>query len=206
MSTKPRKRGLRASCASVAAAGLMLTGALVAPAAANAADVSAFDSVNPWIGTAKDNAQNKANDAFGNTWPGAALPFGMVQFSPTTTASSNTTWKNEYGVDGAYMTSPTDIYIRGFGMTRLSGTGCNDRFSGFDLPFLPYTGNVSGTGTLDPAKARRGRVTETSAITSRAASSTPMRRASPATTRSSSTPTAAIRPRTTAAPKTRRWR
>lgn len=148
MSNRNSRRPARAAVASFAVAALALTGALAVPTSAQAADLSPYDAVNVWIGTAKDPNQNKANDAFGNTWPGATLPFGMVQFSPTTTATSNTGWMNEYGNDGAYMTSPTDIYIRGFGMTRLSGTGCNDRFSGFDLPFVPYTGTVNSNGTL----------------------------------------------------------
>src|ERR1700744_6355712 len=43
----------------------------------------AFEAVNPWIGTGFNEHQNKGNSAYGNTWPGAAMPFGMPQFPPT---------------------------------------------------------------------------------------------------------------------------
>ncbi len=156
MTSRSRRRLLQTTCASIATAGLMLTGALVAPVSAVAADLSPYDAVNMWIGTAKDTNQNKANDAYGNTFPGATLPFGMVQLSPTTAATGNTEGRNESGNWGGYMTSASDIYIKGFGMTRLSGTGCNDRLSGFDLPFLPYTGTLGTGGTLPSSPGTSG--------------------------------------------------
>ncbi|WP_051681632.1 GH92 family glycosyl hydrolase [Cellulomonas sp. HZM] len=100
----------------------------------------AYGSVDPWIGTLYDTTQNKGNSAYGNTWPGAALPFGMTQFTPTTYKSSNGDAKGgyEYSAD----------QLRGFGMTRLSGTGCESNNSAFDLPLLPYTGTVNANGSL----------------------------------------------------------
>ncbi|WP_262384631.1 hypothetical protein, partial [Actinoplanes teichomyceticus] len=62
--------------------------ALAAPAAA-AAELSAYDAVDQFIGTEMDTTQNKSNDAYGNTYPGAAVPFGMVQPSPTTYRPGN---------------------------------------------------------------------------------------------------------------------
>lgn len=119
----PRSRRSRLRAVALAA---LTTGALVAgltPATATAtADVtprastiSAYDAVDPFIGTQLDPAQNKGNSAYGNTWPGATTPFGMVQSSPTTYRSSDGDQKGgyEYSADK----------IRGFGMTRLSGTG-----------------------------------------------------------------------------------
>lgn len=63
--------------------------------------------VNPFIGT----------DGFGHTFPGATLPFGMVQLSPDTRTSG---WEN---CSGYHSTNPT---ILGFSHTHLSGTGAAD--------------------------------------------------------------------------------
>jgi len=57
----------------------------------------AYDSVDPFIGTGAD----------GNTFPGATLPFGMIQWSPDTRP------------DGWYHYS--DKTIRGFNLTHISG-------------------------------------------------------------------------------------
>ncbi|GHF94134.1 hypothetical protein GCM10018787_48720 [Streptomyces thermodiastaticus] len=104
----------------VAAAVALLAAALAAPAAhaAGAREDRLTDLVNPFIGT-----QNE-----GNTYPGAAVPFGMVQFSPDT--GHNTGY--DYSQD----------HIRGFSLVHLSGVGCG---LGGDLPVLPTTGDVTET-------------------------------------------------------------
>ncbi|MEU6549028.1 GH92 family glycosyl hydrolase [Streptomyces sp. NPDC046915] len=104
----------------VIAAVALLGGALTAPTAAAATDRDGqlTDLVNPFIGT-----QNE-----GNTYPGAAVPFGMVQLSPDT--GHNT------GYDYA------QNHIRGFSLVHLSGVGCG---LGGDLPVLPTTGDVTET-------------------------------------------------------------
>ncbi len=61
----------------------------------------------------------------GNTYPGATLPFGMVQWSPDTTTDA---WYF-YG----------DTKILGFSMTHLSGAGCS--LYG-DFGVLPVTGEL----------------------------------------------------------------
>jgi predicted alpha-1,2-mannosidase len=99
----------------------------------------AFESVNPWIGTGFNTSQNKGNSAYGNTWPGAAMPFGMTQFTPTTHGARSGT-----SDAGGYEFGTEEL--RGFGMTRLSGTGCEGRNSAFDIPLLPYTGALAGNG------------------------------------------------------------
>ncbi|ATB38525.1 alpha-1,2-mannosidase [Cystobacter fuscus] len=71
--------------------------------------------VNPFIGT-----QN-----FGNTFPGASAPFGMVQVSPDT------------GGQGGYDYQQDSIY--GFSQTHLSGVGCGVMG---ELPIMPTTGAV----------------------------------------------------------------
>ena len=68
-------------------------------------------AVDPMIGTANE----------GNTYPGATVPFGMIQWSPDT--SQNFYY---YG----------DKTIRGFSVTHLSGAGC-PVFG--DMPILPMS-------------------------------------------------------------------
>ncbi|GGW46912.1 hypothetical protein GCM10010503_24600 [Streptomyces lucensis JCM 4490] len=102
-------------------AGVMAASALIATPAARAAertDGHLTDLVNPFIGS-----QNE-----GNTFPGAAVPFGMVQLSPDTGHST--------GYDY------TQNRIRGFSLVHLSGVGCR---IGGDLPVLPTTGDVTQT-------------------------------------------------------------
>ena len=79
---------------------------------------SPAELVNPFIGTA-----NSAND-----FPGADLPFGMVQWSPDTPS-------RPHGGGYAY----GDSTITGFSLTHLSGPGC--RAAG-DIPVLPTVGAV----------------------------------------------------------------
>ena len=103
-------------------AGVMAASALfAAPVTARAAeptDARLTDLVNPFIGTENE----------GNTYPGAAVPFGMVQFSPDT------------GHNTGYDYSQN--HIRGFSLVHLSGVGCG---LGGDLPVLPTTGDVTQT-------------------------------------------------------------
>lgn len=70
-----------------------------------AQDLSSF--VNPMIGTA----------AYGHTFPGPSMPFGMVQLSPDTRLE---------GWDGCSAYHHSDQKIYGFSHTHLSGTGCSD--------------------------------------------------------------------------------
>ncbi|WP_406334994.1 GH92 family glycosyl hydrolase [Streptomyces sp. NBC_00203] len=103
------------------AAGLVTASALFAPPTAQAAeprDGQLAGLVDPFIGTANE----------GNTFPGAAVPFGMVQFSPDT--------GHKTGYDYS------QNHIRGFSLVHLSGVGCA---LGGDLPVLPTTGDVTRT-------------------------------------------------------------
>ena len=68
-------------------------------------DLAAF--VDPKIGTG----------GHGHTYPGATMPFGMVQLSPDTRLS---------GWDGCSGYHASDNVIYGFSHTHLSGTGCSD--------------------------------------------------------------------------------
>ncbi len=62
----------------------------------------------------------------GHDYPGAALPFGMVQWSPDTTPAAPHSGGYDY----------RDHHIGGFGLTHLSGAGC--AVYG-DFPFMPTT-------------------------------------------------------------------
>jgi putative alpha-1,2-mannosidase len=73
--------------------------------------------VNPFIGTG----------GHGHTFPGAVMPFGMVQLSPDTRGAD---W------DGSSGYHYSDDVIYGFSHTHLSGTGIPD---GCDILFMPTT-------------------------------------------------------------------
>lgn len=91
-------------------------------ASSQAADVAKY--VDPMIGT------------LGTGWvfPGADVPWGMVQNSPDTLGPL---------VYAGYMGN--DALIRGFSLVHYSGVGVQD---GGDLPFMPWVGN--GTPPEDP--------------------------------------------------------
>ncbi len=79
---------------------------------------SPADYVNPFIGTG----------GHGHTYPGATVPFGMVQLSPDTRLE---------GWDGCGGYHYDDSYIYGFSHTHLNGTGVPDYC---DILFAPSTG------------------------------------------------------------------
>jgi len=81
--------------------------------------VNPAEYVDPFIGTA----------AHGHTYPGASLPFGMVQLSPDTRLDG---WD---GVSGYHYTDST---IYGFSHTALSGTGVGDYG---DILIMPVLGD-----------------------------------------------------------------
>ena len=69
----------------------------------------------------------------GNTFPGADVPFGMVQWSPDTSPNRSDGGGYDYG----------DTSLIGYSLTHLSGPGCG---AGGDVPILPMTGALpSGT-------------------------------------------------------------
>ncbi|MGC9669007.1 GH92 family glycosyl hydrolase [Planosporangium sp. 12N6] len=104
--------------AALASGGLL--GAAPAAATAPAPPADPTTLVNPFVGT-----QN-----FGNTFPGASAPFGMVQVSPDT------------GGQGGYDYTQDAIY--GFSQTHLSGVGCGVMG---ELPIMPTTGAIT---SVDP--------------------------------------------------------
>jgi predicted alpha-1,2-mannosidase len=93
---------------------LALLGGLAASAQTGS---DAYKLVDPLIGTAGE----------GNTFPGASLPFGMMQWSP------------DSGSEAWYYYK--DKKVHGFSLTHLSGAGCP--LYG-DFPVLPTIGKVTG--------------------------------------------------------------
>jgi putative alpha-1,2-mannosidase len=85
-------------------------------------------SVNPFIGTTNG----------GDTFPGADMPFGMIQWSPNTPSRPS---------GGNY--SYSDKSIIGYALTNMSGPGCG---SEGDVPILPTTGAIpsSPASATDP--------------------------------------------------------
>src|SRR5688572_9626005 len=88
--------------------------------------------VNPFIGTG----------GHGHTFPGATLPFGMVQVSPDTRIDN---W------DGSSSYHYSDDIIYGFSHTHLSGTGIPD---GCDILFMPTVGEPYSYAYSEPAPGR----------------------------------------------------
>jgi predicted alpha-1,2-mannosidase len=99
----------------VVAAAVALAFATTAGAASNP-----VDEALPMVGT----------DAHGHTYPGATVPFGMVQLSPDT-GTEGWDWCSGYHYP--------DSVIEGFSHTHLSGTGCGCLG---DVMLMPTVGDV----------------------------------------------------------------
>jgi predicted alpha-1,2-mannosidase len=83
------------------------------------------------------------SDAHGHTYPGATVPFGLVQLSPDTRTAG---WD---ACSGYYY---TDTNIEGFSHTHISGTGCADMG---DILVMPLTGELNDAGTYRTLNADR---------------------------------------------------
>ena len=102
---------------------ILLLPFLLALTSCSTAPTTPADNVNPFIGTG----------GHGHTYPGATLPFGMVQLSPDTRKDS---W------DGCSGYHYSDDFILGFSHTHLSGTGVGDYG---DIRFVPSVGQLQFT-------------------------------------------------------------
>ncbi len=92
--------------------------------------------VNPFIGTG----------GHGHTYPGASMPFGMVQLSPDTRLE---------GWDGCAGYHYDDSVVYGFSHTHLNGTGIPDYC---DILFMPSVGEIQiMNGRDDPDKGYASR-------------------------------------------------
>ncbi len=85
--------------------------------------------VNPFIGTG----------GHGHTYPGATMPFGMIQLSPDTRLE---------GWDGCSGYHYSDEYIYGFSHTHLSGTGVSDYGDVLLMPTNTVNFNNGADGNL----------------------------------------------------------
>ena len=151
MAARGRRPGL------IQLTGLGLTAlALTAHGTATASPTRAEDDpprrerlVDPFIGT-----DGNTPWFAGHTTPAAALPFGMVQLGPDTTADGETGRPSAYASGYGHR----DPLVRGFSPTHLSGAGC--RTFG-DVPILPFTGRLpadpgGATVPLDHDSERAG--------------------------------------------------
>ena len=101
-------------------------------------DKDLISYVNPFIGTG----------GHGHTYPGATMPFGMMQLSPDTRLD---------GWDGCSGYHYSDEYIYGFSHTHLSGTGVSDYG---DILLMPtnsvvFNNGADGTSTGSASKGYR---------------------------------------------------
>ena len=102
-----------------------------------AAAQRAYDAVDPFIGTGGE----------GHTFPGAVLPFGMVQLSPDTRIQPR---NDAYGWAAGYRHDDTTIV--GFSHTHFSGTGHSDLG---DFLLMPVAGEAK-LERGDPAQPGSG--------------------------------------------------
>lgn len=96
---------------------LFCTALLSVPMLMNAQEKKLVDYVDPFIGTG----------GHGHTFPGAVVPFGMVQLSPDN-GRSDWDWCSGYHF--------SDDHIAGFSHTHLSGTGIGDWLDISVMPLL----------------------------------------------------------------------
>jgi predicted alpha-1,2-mannosidase len=107
-----------------------------------AAPVAPASLVDPFVGTGAGPVQPGDVDTF----PGASMPFGMIQWSPDTSPDRRDGGGYAYG----------DHRIVGFSLTHLSGPGCP--YFG-DVPVLPVAGAVpadpeTATGAISQRSER----------------------------------------------------
>lgn len=110
-------------------------GAWLACASVASLNAAPADFVNPFIGTAEH----------GHVYPGATVPFGMVQLSPDTRV---TTW------DGCSGYHYSDTSLHGFSHNHLTGTGCPDLGN---IMLLPTTGALKMEPGKEPGEGYRTR-------------------------------------------------
>jgi predicted alpha-1,2-mannosidase len=110
--------------------------ALAAPAASSAGPAA---HVHPFAGT----RPGAGTFGGGHNFPGATVPFGMVQLSPDTTPPEN----HSDGYDHR------DSHLKGFSLTHLSGAGCS--LYG-DFPLLPTTEPIASSPAAGGSSALDG--------------------------------------------------
>ena len=99
--------------------------AIADPVTATAHDPAAL--VNVFHGTKEAASDFGHGGGGGMTFPGAVLPFGMMQWSPDTVEDAGGGYRWE------------DDRLRGFSMTHISGPGCT---GAQDFPVMPFSGKI----------------------------------------------------------------
>jgi len=132
----PRRRAFWRAVRALVTALLLL---LIAPATAGAGGLRAL--VDPFTGTGgrSPHGDPGLQEFPGSTFPGASVPFGMVQLSPDTERPGGAEVRQ--AATGGYRW--THGSIRGFSHQHLSGAGCNGKRTFGDVPFLPTVGPVA---------------------------------------------------------------
>jgi len=98
------------------------------PAVAATLDPASY--VNTFTGTQDGGPDFGHGGGAGMNFPGAVVPFGMMQWSPDTVRSSGGGYKYE------------DNRLRGFSMTHISGPGCT---GAQDFPVIPFSGPIKNS-------------------------------------------------------------
>jgi predicted alpha-1,2-mannosidase len=127
------KNRLNSSLRATLGAGALLAAATLASAAVT-------DYVKPLIGTADH----------GHTFPGATVPFGMVQLSPDTRDGSD----DDAYQNGAAGYHYSDTAIMGFSHNHLTGTGIGDLGN---VLLMPTVGELKFVAGKEPGQGYRAR-------------------------------------------------
>jgi predicted alpha-1,2-mannosidase len=122
--------------------------AVATPANAASPDRDLAAHVNPFVG-AEAGDTPETNTYAGDTFPGADVPFGMVQWSPDTPLQPKPpAGQGRYYArdrDGGYAWE--ENRLRGFSLTHFNGAGCGGAAG--DIPFLPFAGAIGGSPAVD---------------------------------------------------------
>lgn len=130
-----RNQGIAISLLIAACSNSDLPGNQDAPQAVHTRSASQW--VNPFVGTDSTLEDEGVGGSAGATYPGATMPFGMLQWSPDTSP-------NEISFAGGY--TYRDKLIRGFSLTHFSGAGCSI-FR--DLPIIPFAGRIARSPAIE---------------------------------------------------------
>jgi predicted alpha-1,2-mannosidase len=114
---------------------LVVTGLVVgaAPTTASLAAADPTSAVDPFQGTQSGAPDFGTGGGAGNTFPGATVPHGMVQFSPDTFPSTDN-FASGYSYE--------DSQIKGFSLNHVSGGGCAELQ---DVPIVPVAQSVTSS-------------------------------------------------------------
>jgi predicted alpha-1,2-mannosidase len=118
---------------------VLAVAAMIPGAGATAATTTAYDQVDPLIGTGGE----------GHTFPGAVAPFGMVQLSPDTNTDCVIRQCYKWAAGYRY----EDPTIEGFSHTHFSGAGHSDLG---DFLIMPVSGAQVPLEPGDPARPGSG--------------------------------------------------